>query len=272
MAKRFIDTDIWKKDFVRGLKAPCKLLWLYVITDCNHAGIWDCDFEVAQIRTGEKLDKEKAEHAFSEKIVILEGGKKWFIPSFIAFQYGELNPSNRAHIGVISLLKKYDLISDDLIIKPLASPFQGAKDKDKDKEQDKDKDKDKEERQKSKIEDRLELYTTCMFGSGILETWETWITYKRKEHGEKYKCLETEKVAINHLFKLTDGDLSYANEIVMYSIAMRYKGLYPPKSNTSTQKPQNTTKHGGNMSIAQNLLLQLTDEPSEQAGHKKRIG
>ena len=52
MAKRFIDTDIFKKRNVKDLEAPYKLLFIYLFTDCNHAGIWEVDLDVAEIRLG----------------------------------------------------------------------------------------------------------------------------------------------------------------------------------------------------------------------------
>lgn len=141
MAKRFIDTDVFKKQFVRDLKPAYKLLWFYITTDCNHAGIWECDFNVAQMRTGQKIDSKTAIKLFKDKIVELDGGSKWFIPSFIEFQYGQLSEKNRAHINVISILKKFDLIDENNLLKPLhkdlTSPLQGAKEKDKDKEKEK---------------------------------------------------------------------------------------------------------------------------------------
>lgn len=135
MAKRFTDTDKWKKPFIRGLQGAYKLLWLYLLDDCDHAGIWQVDLEVAQVRLGEKLILKEALEIFKDKIVVFDNGEKWFIPDFIDFQYSELNPDNRAHSSVISLLSKYNLIVKN---KPLTSPLQGAMDKDKDKDKDKD--------------------------------------------------------------------------------------------------------------------------------------
>jgi hypothetical protein len=150
MAKRFTDTDKWKQAFLRGLKAPYKLLWLYLQDDCNHAGIWDVDIEVAQVRTGEKkLTIEGALQEFDGAITVFDNGQKWFIPDFIEFQYGELNPENRAHNSVIKLLLKYDLINEEGAIKPLVSPLKGAIDKDKVRDMDKDKVKEKTRDKKS---------------------------------------------------------------------------------------------------------------------------
>lgn len=145
MAKRFSDTDKWKKPFIRSMPTAYKLLWIYILDECDHAGIWQVDIPVAELKIGEKIELHKAIKFFDGKITQISGGEKWFIPDFIDFQYGgNLNPANRVHESVIKLLNKYSLLDSEN--KVLPSPLQGAKDKDKDKdkEQDKDKDKDKE--------------------------------------------------------------------------------------------------------------------------------
>ena len=136
MAKRFTDTNKWRKPFIRGLQGAYKLLWFYILDDCDHAGIWIVDMEVAEIRIGEPMDIEKAIQLFSDKIYIFDNGERWFISDFIEFQYGVLSETNRAHNSVINILMKYELINKN---KELISTLQGAKDKDKDKEEDKDK-------------------------------------------------------------------------------------------------------------------------------------
>jgi hypothetical protein len=109
MAKRMTDTDKWKKRFVRELSPQHKLLWFYILDDCNHAGIWDVDLEVASIRVGFDLTHDNLPSSFGEKIISFDNGDKWFIPEFIDFQYGELNPNSNVHKSVIALLEKYNL-------------------------------------------------------------------------------------------------------------------------------------------------------------------
>lgn len=133
MAKRFTDTDKWKKSFIKSLSSAYKLLWIYITDDCDHAGIWHVDIEIASLRLGEDLNMAKALEAFEDKIVVFDDGEKWFIPSFIEFQYGELNEKNRAHQSVIKILKKYNLLKN----KGLTRCLQAPKDKDKDKDKDK---------------------------------------------------------------------------------------------------------------------------------------
>jgi len=125
------DTDKWKKRFLRELKPQHKLLWFYILDDCNHAGIWEVDIEVASIRVGEELIYDMLPQAFLDKIVIFDNGDKWFIPEFIEFQYGELNPTSNVHKSVIALLDKYNL---EGYMKGSQGVQSTLKDKDKDKD------------------------------------------------------------------------------------------------------------------------------------------
>lgn len=140
MAKRFTDTNKYKKPFIRGLQGAYKLLWDYLYHDCDHAGIWIVDFEIAQLYIGNDMPVNKADalkyfNADEKRIIEIDGGKKWFIIPFIEFQYGILDGRNRVHNSVLIELAKLN------IGKGLISSLQGAKDKDKDKDKDTDKDK-----------------------------------------------------------------------------------------------------------------------------------
>ena len=127
------DTDKWKKRFLKDLNYANKLLWLYMLDDCNHAGIWDIDLEVASIRIGLDVDMSDL-LKFEHKIVVFDNSEKVFIPAFIEFQYGELNPNSNVHKSVISLLQKYNL---EGYLKGSQTLPEGVQDKDKDKDKDK---------------------------------------------------------------------------------------------------------------------------------------
>jgi hypothetical protein len=136
MAKRLTDNQKWSKPFIRSLKLPYKVLWLYILDECDHAGIWQVDFDVARIKVGcDEINIEDAKKYFGDKIILFDNDEKMFVQDFIDFQYGNLNPENRAHNSVIAILSKHKLNKK---IKPLASPLQGCKDKDMDKDKDKD--------------------------------------------------------------------------------------------------------------------------------------
>ena len=140
MSKRFTDTNKYKKPFIRGLQGAYKILWDYLYHECDHAGIWIVDFEVAQMYVGKdmKVNREDALKYFNAgetRVIEFDKGSRWFIPSFIEFQYGELRETNRVHNSVLLSLKKHNLI---LYLSPLQGATEGAKDKDKEKEKDKD--------------------------------------------------------------------------------------------------------------------------------------
>lgn len=135
MGKRFIDTGIFRKPAIRAMKAPYKALFIYLLCECDHAGVWDEEIDVAAMRLGMDIDKETALAELGSSVKAI--GSKWYLTDFVAYQYGELNPANRVHASVISRLQSLGICqTDDQKNKPLASPLEGAKDKDKDKDKD----------------------------------------------------------------------------------------------------------------------------------------
>lgn len=134
MAKRFTDTDKWKKEWFRKLPVKMKSAWEYLRDNCDHAGIWEGDFGLFSYQLGEEITEEECVSTFGpERFIVLSEGK-YYLPSFVEFQYGELTPNNNTHRSVLNRLKKVGALE------PLGSPSRGDQDKDKDK------DKDKEER------------------------------------------------------------------------------------------------------------------------------
>lgn len=109
MAKRFTDSDKWKKQWFRKLSPAMKCFWHYLLDNCNNAGIWDVDFEAASFHVGEDLNALEVMRAFQKQYFPFALGKRWFIMDFIDFQYGELKTSSNAHVAVINSLKKHGL-------------------------------------------------------------------------------------------------------------------------------------------------------------------
>ena len=123
MAKRFITTDMWEKPNWRKLPVRLKVVWFYLISKCNHAGIWECDIDLLSFQIGESYTLEEIMKAFNTQIVEL-GDNKYFLSKYISFQYGVLNPNVKVHQSVIKLLKKYNIQYE--------YPELSVKDKDKD--------------------------------------------------------------------------------------------------------------------------------------------
>jgi hypothetical protein len=131
VAKRFTDTGKWAKSSFSKLSLKLKLVWVYLCDNCDHAGIWDPNLELMSFQIGTKITEADIE-ALGDRVE--RRGDKLYLPSFVAFQYGNLNPENRVHK---SILEKVQKLSPAITPRKVSlSPLQGAMDMDMDMELD----------------------------------------------------------------------------------------------------------------------------------------
>lgn len=159
MAKRFTDTEKFNDVWYRRLPLLQKVIWEYLLSECNHAGIFEnFDYDMMSFKIGAEISETDMK-CFEGRIVFLNE-TTLFIPKFIKFQYGELNAQNKAHASVLRELEKWGIQAPSKPLTsplqapnyPLPSPFVGAKDKDKDKEKDKEEEKEKGKEKKKKTD------------------------------------------------------------------------------------------------------------------------
>ena len=148
MAKRFVDTSIWKRKWYRCLPPKMKLFYFYMITNCDHAGMYDVDLELAEFQIGMPVKQKDIDDHLKEHIKVIKDDK-WHISGFIDFQYGELKDTNNAHISVIKILNKYGILGAD---EGLTSSCSADQYKDKEYNQDSNKVKEKEKMNPSILE------------------------------------------------------------------------------------------------------------------------
>jgi len=143
VAKRFTDTDKWKNPAFRDMEPDYRWLWIYILDTCDAAGIWRLDLRMAEFCIGTKFKAHEAQEYFQDKIIVVDHDK-WFIPSFITFQYGELNEASKPHQSVIKNLIKHGIDPKNLTLSEgYPKGIHTLKEKDKDKEQAKDQDQDR---------------------------------------------------------------------------------------------------------------------------------
>src|SRR3990167_4268487 len=107
MAKRFTDTEKYKDPWFRNLKPELKILFMFMCDDCNHAGVWKENFFLFNIYYNLSLTHDDMA-GFDDRVICISPDT-YFLKNFIKFQYGELNPNNNAHRGVIKSLKYNNL-------------------------------------------------------------------------------------------------------------------------------------------------------------------
>lgn len=140
MAKRLTDSEKWKDAWFMDLPSKYKLFWLYILDNCDHAGIWKVNFKVASFHIGEHLEHSEVKRILSDRLNIVSD-EYWMVKKFIDFQYGGVK-NDKVGLSVQKILKNHKIEYNLAPTKPLPSPYQGTKDKDKVKDKVKDKDKD----------------------------------------------------------------------------------------------------------------------------------
>lgn len=107
MAKRFTETGIWEKEWFMKLSPKHKCLFRFLTEKCDHAGVWEPNWQLATIYIGEKCDMSDL-MVLNDQVEKLSNGKIW-LPGFINFQYGKLSEKSPAHIPVFKSLVKNNL-------------------------------------------------------------------------------------------------------------------------------------------------------------------
>jgi hypothetical protein len=156
MAKRMTDSDKWADEWFCNLSNEMKLVWLYLLDNCDHAGIYKKNLKLLNYHLNTHLDDEDIIQLLNGRVYVV--GDKWFIKKFINFQYGTdetiFNSKVPAVKSVREKLIAIGLLSSDFVwnleplynpsvtlIEPLDKGYVTLQDKDKDKNQDTSKDK-----------------------------------------------------------------------------------------------------------------------------------
>ncbi len=107
MAKRFADTEIWKDPWYRKMPLEGKIFWKYLVDNCDPAGFWKKDFEMATFSCGFEVKDQTLDLLNNGKIRVIDYGEHIEISDFVHFQYGELSHDCNPHKPTLSLLSKY---------------------------------------------------------------------------------------------------------------------------------------------------------------------
>jgi hypothetical protein len=133
MAKRFTSTDIWGEDWFLDMPNEYKLFWYYMLSHCNHAGLFKVNLRsFCGLLEVNLTPKQTLEFFNNGKIRIREiNPSLWLVEEFFMYQYGNiLNMGNRVHASIATEYKKHKI--ELTSIRGLNEVKQGVKDKDKD--------------------------------------------------------------------------------------------------------------------------------------------
>lgn len=150
MAKRFVDNEIWKKEWFQDLNLKHKILIKYIFENCDIAGVMEMNYRLASFLIGEKITKTDIEEINNakEQFYFIDD-KKIYIRNYIEFQYGTLSENCKPHKPVIDKLKKYGIF--ERVCKGFAKGINTLEEKEKEKEQYKEKEQEKEKDKEKEI-------------------------------------------------------------------------------------------------------------------------
>ena len=139
MAKRFTDSAKWDDPWFAELPSKYKLFWIYLLDECDHAGIWKVNFRKAQFMIGESLEQAEVLRYISDRVQKIDESY-WLVLKFVSFQYGSLHGSKTA-VSAKRILEKHGLTdfireNEVRVSKGLAKGYDTLKDKDMDKDMD----------------------------------------------------------------------------------------------------------------------------------------
>ena len=143
MAKRFVDTELWQKEWFQDLSLENKVFLKYIFESCDCAGVWNANYRLASFVLGGKYSIENINQINSKKMQFdfLPNGDV-FVIDFIKFQYGTLSENCKPHKPIIEKLKKYNLL--ERVSKGYPKGIQTLEEKEQEQYKEKEKEKEKE--------------------------------------------------------------------------------------------------------------------------------
>lgn len=107
MAKRFIDTGLFDDKWFSDLTKDQKLLWIYLFTKCNHAGIIEYNQKLWEFQT-ELKGLDTLMEGLGNRLVTVRNGEYYFIPKFLKYQYPKFpNSKVKSQASALKLLDEF---------------------------------------------------------------------------------------------------------------------------------------------------------------------
>lgn len=223
MSKRFIDTGLFDDDWFMELSKDAKILWLYFITKCDHAGMIKLNPKLCKVQTDIK-ELETVIKQLSNRLVTVSE-HLYFIPKFIDFQYpGFPNSKVRSQISAIAILKKHGLIDEEnlTLIKGLDNSYEHEHDTDND-----------NGKEKKPLKNDFDY---SFISPEWLPLFTEWINYK-KSRNEMYKTQDSLKACYRNLLKLSNNNLNKGREVIDQATGNNWAGLFPLKGGADQEEP-----------------------------------
>lgn len=227
MAKRFIDTGMFDDNWFMDLSKDSKLLYLYVITKCSHAGLIEFNERLCKFQTGIS-DLKGAVKGLGNRLITVKEGF-FFVPKFLFFQYPNFPNSNVfQQKTALEELTKLGLFKDGKLtpLEGLFNPY---------------------------VDDSVNVTVNVnakpekpeliypFTDVGFMQAWEVWREYKKEQFSFTYKP-KGEQAALKDIGELANGDMAKAISIIQQSMAKGWKGFFDIRSGNMVDSEMDSYK------------------------------
>jgi hypothetical protein len=219
------------------LSKDAKLLWVYFITKCDHAGMLKLNTKLCKVQTDIKDLNEIIKQLGNRLVTVSK--HLYFIPKFIEFQYPNFpNSKVRQQSSAIDILLKYDLLDKDklTVSKVLGNTYVNGNDNDNDNDNDNVKKAD---------------FDFSFLPIEWNDIFMRWVRYK-KSRNESYKTQQSLEACYRNLIKLSMDNIDNAVLIIDQSMGNNWQGLFPLRNGQKIQSganPKMSTKYINNGTI-----------------------
>ena len=111
--KRFTDSEKWRDPWFRRLTSTGKVFYLYLLDNCDNAGVWERDDDRFKWESGTAVEVDAHIEELGDRIEILPNGRI-LLPKFVLFQQGgPLSEAKPPHRQIIRMLEKHALVLDE---------------------------------------------------------------------------------------------------------------------------------------------------------------
>ena len=109
MSKRFTEIMKWNDPWFRRLSIEAKLFWIYLCDNCDNAGVWKIDYELASFQIGGKITNDLLKEINLGKERVKESNDLMLVLDFINFQIGNIQNKKLTNLQINSkrLIEKY---------------------------------------------------------------------------------------------------------------------------------------------------------------------
>lgn len=106
MAKRLTDTEKWNDDWYLSLNNDYRIIWQWLLDNCNHAGICKRSIKLVNFMCNTSISEKELIEVMDGRLIAIDND--WFIPKFLKFQYSTLQSQKPVIKSVVKELRKND--------------------------------------------------------------------------------------------------------------------------------------------------------------------